>query len=49
MAHRIISGIAVSAALLPASWNGKLGIPVVQLHLGELSLESLMPVVMPEF
>lgn len=49
MAHRIVSGIAFSAALLPASCSGKLGIPGVELHLGELSLESLMPVVMPEF
>lgn len=49
MVHRIVSAIAFSAAFLWAVGNGKFGIPVVELPLGELALESLMPLVMAEF
>lgn len=41
MVHRIVSAIAFSAAFLGAMGNGKFGIPVVELPLGELALESL--------
>lgn len=49
MAYRIVSRIPLSASLLLGSRNEKSRVHVVEICLGESSLESLMPVFMPVF
>lgn len=49
MAHRIVSAIAFSELRYEQGEMGNFAFPVVQFPLGELSLESLMPVVMAQF
>lgn len=49
MAYRIVSKIPLSASLLLGSQNEKSRVHVVEMCLGEPSLEPLMPMFMPAF